>query len=206
MVLASSRWSPLSRLTQRRRVFKERSIRAAHSALRRPAVRVPVLPLRASTTDRPSVVSLITVCTLHAVLITTQSLADVAEAALATTIDTLMTAAADTVDAMTMVPVAQDTMIAATEVAAAAMTTVLVVSIAMPLIAATVAGMAVATADAMIVGVVEVATTTGPHPQLLAPTMHLLRVRRTAEDARTRVTTIAHTASSPLTQAEPKRY
>jgi hypothetical protein len=66
--------------------------------------------------------------------------------------------------------------------------------------------MAVATADAMIVGVVEVATTTGPHPQLLAPTMHLLRVRRTAEDARTRVTTIAHTASSPLTQAEPKRY
>jgi hypothetical protein len=132
VVLASSRWSPLSRLTQRRRVFKERSIRAAHSALRRPAVRVPVLPLRASTTDRPSVVSLITVCTLHAVLITTQSLADVAEAALATTIDTLMTAAADTVDAMTMVPVAQDTMIAATEVAAAAMTTVLVVSIAMP--------------------------------------------------------------------------
>jgi hypothetical protein len=143
---------------------------------------------------------------------------DVAEVALATAIDTLMTAAADTAVAMTTAPVAQDMTIAATGVAAVAMTTVLVVSIAMLLTAAMVAGMVAAMADARAdvradaradvttVGVVEVATTTGPHPQLLAPTMHLLRVRRTAEDARTRVTTIAHTASSPLTQAEPKRY
>ena len=137
-----------------------------------------------------------------------------AEAALATAIDTLMTAAADTAVAMTTAPVAQDMTIAATEVAAVAMTTVLVVSIAMLLTAATVAGMvagmadarAVVRADVTTVGVVEVATTTGLHPQLLAHTMHLLRVRRTAEDARTRVTTIAHTASSQLTQAEPKRY
>jgi hypothetical protein len=133
-------------------------------------------------------------------------LVDVAEAALAMAIDTLTTAAADTADAMTTVPVAQDTTIAATGVAAVGMTTVPVVSTAMPLIAATVAAMAVAMADAMTVGVVEVATTTGLHPQLLAPTMHLLRVRRTAEDVRTRVTTIAHTVSSQLTQAEPKRY
>jgi hypothetical protein len=143
---------------------------------------------------------------------------DVAEAALATAIDTLMTAAADTAVAMTTAPVAQDMTIAATGVAAVAMTTVLVVSIAMLLTAAMVAGMVAAMADARAdvradaradvttVGVVEVATTTGLHPQLLAHTMHLLRVRRTAEDARTRVTTIVHTASSQLTQAEPKRY
>jgi hypothetical protein len=149
---------------------------------------------------------------------TCQSLADVAEAALATAIATLMTAAADTADAMTMALVAQDTTIAAT-VAAVATTTVPVASTAMLLTAATVAGMADAKAvakavakvdamaDAMTAGVVEVATTTGLHRQLPAPTMPLLRVRRTAEeDARTRVTTIALTASSQLTQAEPKRY
>lgn len=56
---------------------------------------------------------------------------------------------------------------------------------------------------------VEAATTTVLLLQLPAPvvtTAHLLHVRRTAEAARTRVTTTVLTASSSLTVPEPKRY
>jgi hypothetical protein len=62
---------------------------------------------------------------------------------------------------------------------------------------------------AEVVEVVEAATTTVlllPLPAPVVTTAHLLHVRRTAEAARTRVTTTVLTASSPLTVPEPKRY
>lgn len=118
-----------------------------------------------------------------------------AAAALATETGTRTTAVvADTGDVMTMALAAHGTRTAATEVAV--VTTMAPGAwIAMRLSAGTIAAAVVVT------------TTTGLLHQLLAATTRLLRVRDTgAEDARTRVTTIAHTASSPLTQAEPKRY
>jgi hypothetical protein len=80
-------------------------------------------------------------------------------------------------------------------------------SIVMPLTEAIAAG----TADERTVEVVavEAVTTTVlllPLPAPVVTTAHLLHVRRTAEAARTRVTTTVLTASSPLTVPEPKRY
>jgi hypothetical protein len=68
---------------------------------------------------------------------------------------------------------------------------------------------AAGTADVKTVVAVEAATMTVLLPQrlvLVVTTAHLLHVRRTAEAARTRVTTTVPTASSPLTIPEPKRY
>jgi hypothetical protein len=144
---------------------------------------------------------------IHHTLTPCQSSADVAEAVvLATAIATQTTAVVDMADVMTMALADLATTIAAMAVAVGTITAP-AVSIAMLLTAAMAAGMAVGTADARTVEVAEAeaATTTGPLPQLLVvpvATMPLLHVRRTVEDARTRVTTIALTASSP---ADPGR-
>lgn len=116
------------------------------------------------------------------------------------TVIVMMTAVAEAMDvATTMALVALVTM---TVAMAAVMTMAREESTDMLPTVAMVAG----TADVMIVEAVEVATTTGLLLQLLVATTPLLPVMPTEEDGRTRVITIALTASPLLTQAEPKRY
>ena len=117
-----------------------------------------------------------------------------AGAVLVMAIATLMTAAVEAMVVAMITALVVPAMTIAATVALAEMTMALVELIATLLTVV----MAVGTADAMTVEAVEVAITTGPLPQRLVPVataMHLLRARRTAEDARTRVTTIALTAS-----------
>jgi hypothetical protein len=124
---------------------------------------------------------------------------------------TLMTVAEATAVAMTMDLAAPATTIAAMAdpavavvdtAARVATSTALEASTAMHQTAAMLAGTADATTVvvAEVVAEVEAATTTAPLQQLLAPVVtivHPLHVRRTAEVARTRVITTAHTASPP---------
>ena len=82
-------------------------------------------------------------------------------------------------------------------------------STVMLLTEATAAGIAAARTVEAVEAVAAATMTVLLHrlPVLVATTAHLLLVRRTAEAARTRVTTTVLTASSPLTDLdEPKRY